>query len=360
MGIYQPILYMTNQQDIERTLNFAEANIENDKTVRIFRDYMEMRFLIGYCKHEKLTWIKDHNLYLVRPESAKRKGGIDESNPMTYAVDYVLLYSNANQNKYRVYIAEGCVLHSQEEIAGLGYGEVEHKYIVYKLGKEVQFEDIDLKFLLKQEIEDNNPYSKPPIYLTGRTIFSSYKKDRSKKVGLVDADLLCNGTRHPNLVLLKIAGYLYDNNIPFELITNPNADTHQDHAAAGEIILELLDQIPNNVRKVYLYSIHIKREKPIYFGPALNHIGMPFVPSVKTDKNNTFSYRSFELSEEQQKRKTIMLNLMYDTYKEKDHRFQKCATHEYINSARLGKAYYIQRFIKQNEIFLVINRSKKC
>lgn len=218
---------MTNQQDIERTLNFAEANIENDKTVRIFRDYMEMRFLIGYCKHEKLTWIKDHNLYLVRPESAKRKGGIDESNPMTYAVDYVLLYSNANQNKYRVYIAEGCVLHSQEEIAGLGYGEVEHKYIVYKLGREVQFEDIDLKFLLKQEIEDNNPYSKPPIYLTGRTIFSSYKKDRSKKVGLVDADLLCNGTRHPNLVLLKIAGYLYDNNIPFELITNPNADTTQ-------------------------------------------------------------------------------------------------------------------------------------
>lgn len=143
------------------------------------------------------------------------------------------------------------------------------------------------------------------------------------------------------------------------IVTNPNADTHQDHAAAGEIILELLDQIPNNVRKVYLYSIHIKREKPIYFGPALNHIGMPFVPSVKTDKNNTFSYRSFELSEEQQKRKTIMLNLMYDTYKEKDHRFQKCATHEYINSARLGKAYYIQRFIKQNEIFLVINRSKK-
>ncbi len=24
------------------------------------------------------------------------------------------------------------------------------------------------------------------------------------KIGLVDADLLCNGTRHPNLVLLKL------------------------------------------------------------------------------------------------------------------------------------------------------------
>ncbi len=32
-----------------------------------------------------------------------------------------------------------------------------------------------------------------------------------KHVGLVDADLLSNGTRHPNLALLKIAGYLKDN-----------------------------------------------------------------------------------------------------------------------------------------------------
>ena len=37
-------------------------------------------------------------------------------------------------------------------------------------------------------------------------------------VGLVDADLLNGGTRHPNLVLMKIAGYLHDNNIPFRLI----------------------------------------------------------------------------------------------------------------------------------------------
>ncbi|MDE6552927.1 MAG: hypothetical protein K2K98_08215 [Muribaculaceae bacterium] len=30
-------------------------------------------------------------------------------------------------------------------------------------------------------------------------------------IGLVDADLLCNGTRHPNLALLKLAGYFRDN-----------------------------------------------------------------------------------------------------------------------------------------------------
>ena len=36
-------------------------------------------------------------------------------------------------------------------------------------------------------------------------------KKKTYKIGLVDADLLCNGTRHPNLALLKIAGYLRDN-----------------------------------------------------------------------------------------------------------------------------------------------------
>ena len=43
-------------------------------------------------------------------------------------------------------------------------------------------------------------------------------------IGLVDADLLNGGTRHPNLVLLKLAGFLNDNNIPFHLIIDKEAD----------------------------------------------------------------------------------------------------------------------------------------
>lgn len=42
------------------------------------------------------------------------------------------------------------------------------------------------------------------------------------KIGLVDADLLSGGTRHPNLMLLKIAGFLNDNRINFNLIFDPN------------------------------------------------------------------------------------------------------------------------------------------
>lgn len=55
------------------------------------------------------------------------------------------------------------------------------------------------------------------------------KEKGSIKIGLVDADLLCNGTRHPNLVLMKLAGFFRDNGFvrgvkenenTYELITN--------------------------------------------------------------------------------------------------------------------------------------------
>ena len=46
-------------------------------------------------------------------------------------------------------------------------------------------------------------------------------------VGLVDADLLDNGSRHPNLVLLKLAGFFRDNNVPYTLIFDPDTDIKQ-------------------------------------------------------------------------------------------------------------------------------------
>ena len=64
----------------------------------------------------------------------------------------------------------------------------------------------------------------------------SKKKLSEVKIGLVDADLLDNGTRHPNLALLKIAGLLHDNNIDFELITDPKADISMfDHIYMSKV-----------------------------------------------------------------------------------------------------------------------------
>lgn len=47
------------------------------------------------------------------------------------------------------------------------------------------------------------------------------------QIGLVDADLLNGGTRHPNLALLKIAGFLKDNGVSYRLITDTNEDVYQ-------------------------------------------------------------------------------------------------------------------------------------
>ncbi len=53
---------------------------------------------------------------------------------------------------------------------------------------------------------------------------AKYNNTTKLTIGLVDADLLDNGTRHPNLVLLKIAGFLNDHGICFELILDPKTD----------------------------------------------------------------------------------------------------------------------------------------
>lgn len=55
-------------------------------------------------------------------------------------------------------------------------------------------------------------------------------------IGLCDADLLDNGTRHPNLVLMKIAGFLSDNHILFELILDPKTDLNRyDHVFMSRV-----------------------------------------------------------------------------------------------------------------------------
>jgi hypothetical protein len=212
---------MTNKQEILRTINLEEANIEDKTTVRLFRDYAERYFLVGYIRSNRRKWINTHKLYPIRPESANRKGGININNPQSYAVDYVVLYDNSHSNRHRVYKVENSKVYSVKEMETLGYEKPQSEYLVFSLGDEVKFESLDLGLILKRE---NSQELFRPIYLSGYDIFSCYRKESRKRIGLVDADLLCNGTRHPNLALLKIAGYLYDNNVSFELIIDSKAD----------------------------------------------------------------------------------------------------------------------------------------
>lgn len=83
---------------------------------------------------------------------------------------------------------------------------------------------------------------------------------KNLRIGLVDADLLCNGTRHPNLALLKIAGFFRDNGFirrtfsedsyqgnTYELLTNEsNFDELQtfDHFYVSCVFSFTLDDPP--------------------------------------------------------------------------------------------------------------------
>lgn len=82
-----------------------------------------------------------------------------------------------------------------------------------------------------------------------------------KCIGLVDADLLDNGTRHPNLALLKIAGFLYDNYIPFELILDSEIDLERyDHIYLSKVFT--FTKLP----KFYTEAIGTINERKFHIG----------------------------------------------------------------------------------------------
>ena len=96
---------------------------------------------------------------------------------------------------------------------------------------------------------------------------------KTYKIGLVDADLLCNGTRHPNLALLKIAGYFRDNGFvrkgdssctdnvsTYELLTNEsnfNELYEFDHIYVSVVFSFTYDDLPPLLR-------HLMIDKKLY------------------------------------------------------------------------------------------------
>lgn len=203
------------------TLDFDGIEAAELHKVCRFRDFKNRRFLIGYCRQDKRSWIMTHHLYNVRVEDAKRIGSVDSDDPLTYAVDYLILYENSYRNAYKVYRVTGCERKTNDEMKDNGYSNPHCDYIVYSFDLDVRFESLAFLELLKNE---NQSECFKPIYLEGKTIYQKYRLGKQDVIGLVDADLLDGGTRHPNLALLKIAGFLYDNEISFELISELDTD----------------------------------------------------------------------------------------------------------------------------------------
>lgn len=107
-----------------------------------------------------------------------------------------------------------------------------------------------------------------------------------KCIGLIDADLLDKGSRHPNLALLKIAGFLFDNHIPFELILDYNSDFHRYERIYLSKVFTFtkLPDFLEDIQDPYLVDKIVKGGTGFYANAKVN----PEKPDVPLNKNDAF------------------------------------------------------------------------
>lgn len=233
------------QEDNALTLNFAEANIQDKDTIRLFRDYADKRFLVGYVPEKSKDWVRRNRLYNIRVNAENCKGGVDETNPASYAVDYLVLYENRYNNRYRIYKTEACNLMTHEEIAEIAYPDPHSDYMVFTLGEEVTFEKMDLKWLLQQE---NGHKKGTPIFLSGKELFYRSHKGLKGRYGeqlLLGLDVNMNAK--PFVKWAGGKGKLLDtidNRIPREFLNEPV--TYIDpFVGGGAVMFHILKNHPN-------------------------------------------------------------------------------------------------------------------
>lgn len=233
------------QQDIERTFNLAEAEIQDDKTIRLFRDYEERCFLIGYIPQKTKNWIRENKLYNIRSGAGNSKGGVDEKDPMSYAVDYIILYENRYNNEYRIFKAEECRYKTRKEMVELQYPDPHGNYMVFTLGEDVKFEKINLGWLLKHENEQKKG---TPVFLSGKELYYRAHKGLKGRYGeqlLLGLDI--NMSAKPFVKWAGGKGKLLDtidNKIPREFLDGPV--TYIDpFVGGGAVMFHILKNHPN-------------------------------------------------------------------------------------------------------------------
>lgn len=175
--------------------------------------------------------------------------------------------------------------------------------------------------MAKSNSPEDNP-RKPHIIFFDTDVKNALKSEMGKNgkhihIGLVDADLLCNGTRHPNLALLKIAGYLRDNGIPYELIIDKNANI-------------------NNYTRIYLSKVFTFTKLPPFIINADGRQKKKIVlggTGFYAEENNVNLYR--------QKREKDMVGLENDPYLNKLTNFYDGTRRHGIDMARQMPDYHL-------------------
>lgn len=130
-----------------------------------------------------------------------------------------------------------------------------------------------------------------------------------KHIGLVDADLLCNGTRHPNLALLKIAGYLKENGYVRKVSETEKNNEYTYELLTNESNFEELQQLDRiYVSCVFSFTLD---KAPTLLTTLLNDRKL----SKKVLMGGTGSYANLTIEEGfAEKREKDMHSLENDTF----------------------------------------------
>lgn len=158
---------MKEDKNISPTLVFE--GIEEKNVPRLFRDYADQRFLVGYCRKEKKAWIQKNKIYPARI----RKGSSPGVNPQSKDyknVDFLILHNGGKQSAYVIYPVLEIKTYSKDEIAKLEYPSPNHDYLCYSFGEPVEFEKLEIQKLLQQLI---GPYYIPKSF-AGKTIYNRF------------------------------------------------------------------------------------------------------------------------------------------------------------------------------------------
>lgn len=168
---------MKRKEAILPTLEFGDLENRSSSTF-LFEDFANQRFLIGYCRKEKKTWIFANKLYPVRIRKGKSPG-INLQNKDYKNVNFLILHVGKTKNAYTIVPVVDIRSYSKEDLSQLGYPKASHDYLGYTFGEPMIFERLDVQKLLQQI---NDPYYTPRLFvgqtICNRFIYSVKNKER--------------------------------------------------------------------------------------------------------------------------------------------------------------------------------------
>lgn len=152
-----------------------------------FETHKNASFLVGGYRPQKgqIQWVFANHLYNVRSNVdlfSHRNGGINEC-PLPR---FVLLYDSGGFRDFHLFECLGVVQKTQQEMEKLQYPSPQGSYVVYSLGYEFLFPDVDVKKMISSRNagQTKSKYDYSPMFILGQDLQKYIKPQKNPKDAL--------------------------------------------------------------------------------------------------------------------------------------------------------------------------------